>query len=257
MFETLQRWFGRDAQDAPVAIPDALWATVTADLPWLDHLPDTGRARLRELAGAFLERKQFHGAAGLVLTDAIMLSIAVQACLPILRAGIDAYRHWVGIVVYPGDFRVHREILDEDGVVHAGQTDLLGEAWQGGPVIVSWQPTTIAEGVNVVIHEFAHTLDMANGDADGFPPLPADMDRHAWADAFGAAYADLCDRVDHDEPTALDPYASEQPGEFFAVASEVFFERPLDLRAAYPAVYAQLKLLFGVDPAVRAGAGSR
>ncbi|WP_227814568.1 M90 family metallopeptidase [Nitrogeniibacter aestuarii] len=249
MLDTFQRWFGGHDDTDSAALTPALFERVEPSLPCLSYLPGPARARLRELARAFLHEKQFHGAHDMALSDEIMLSIALQASLPILRLGLDGYRHWVGIVVYPGDFVVEREVMDEDGVVHDQATPLLGEAWHGGPVVVSWNGDGAADGVNVLIHEFAHTLDMLNGQADGYPPLPGDMSREAWASAFSAAYDDLCHRVDHDRPTALDPYASEHPAEFFAVASEVFFERPQQLLDAYPEVYRQLAAFYGVDPA--------
>ncbi len=253
MLESLQRWFASFAEADSVVVPDALWTRVEADLPCLRYLPRHALTHLRELATQFLARKEFHGAHGMVLSDEIMLAIALQACLPILRTGIDSYDHWVGIVVYPGDFLVDHEVPDENGIVHSGARPLLGEAWDGGPVIVSWHAGGLS-GANVMIHEFAHTLDMANGAADGFPPLLSDMNRADWASAFSAAYDDLCARIDANRPTALDPYAGEHPAEFFAVASEAFFETPLTLHSAYPAVYAQLAQLFGVDPAARADA---
>jgi len=256
MLEALQRWLSGLGAEMPGTVPEALFARVEATLPWLSYLPRSTRQRLRELAQAFLQEKQFHGAHHMVLTDEIMLSIALQACLPILRIGLDGYSHWIGIVVYPGDFVVEREVMDQDGVVHDAFSHLLGEAWHGGPVVVSWLDNGAADGVNVFIHEFAHTLDMRNGNADGYPPLPEDMSREDWARAFGDAYDDLCQRVDHQRPTALDPYASEHPAEFFAVASEVFFEQPHRLREAYPKVFEQLTQLFGVDPAAHQGGAS-
>jgi len=252
MLSQIRRWFGGSEAQAGVEVPDALFERVESTLPWLDYLPADARARLRILASGFLHQKEFHGAQGMALSDEIMLSIALQACLPILGMGLDGYRHWIGIVVYPGDFVVERELVDEDGVVHAAPSHLLGEAWDGGPVVVSWTGDGSADGVNVLIHEFAHTLDYLNGAADGYPPLPETMSRQTWAEAFSQAYEDLCHRVDHNARTALDPYASEHPAEFFAVASEVFFERPIQLRHAYPAVYAQLSAFYTVDPALRA-----
>lgn len=251
MLDALQRWFGGDTR---AEVPDALFERVEAGLPWLGYLPQTARLRLRTLSRDFLREKEFYGAHDFALTDEIMLAIALQACLPVLRIGLDGYRHWVGIVVYDDDFVVEREVMDEDGVVHDGASSLLGEAWHGGPVVVSWSADAAADGVNVFIHEFAHTLDMLNGEADGYPPLPDDMSRAAWADAFSAAYDDLCHRVDNHRYTPIDPYASEHPAEFFAVTSEMFFEQPLHLQGAYPQVYAQLAAYFGVDPAAGAAA---
>jgi len=247
MLERMQRWLSGRHGEPSATVPDALWQQAIDAHPWLHALPQSAQARLRELTEAFLACKQFHGANGMVLTDEIMLAIALQACLPILRTGIDSYRHWVGIVVYPGEFLVDHPVVDEFGLIHDGARPLLGEAWNGGPVIVSWDDAP-HPGVNVLIHEFAHTLDMANGEADGFPPLPADMDRQAWATAFSGAYASLCRQVDRGLPTAIDPYASEHPAEFFAVTSEAFFETPAALQAAYPAVFAQLAQLYGIDP---------
>lgn len=251
MLERLQQWLGVGKK--PPAIPESLWAQVESRLPFLDYLDPPDRTRLRALALGLLGEKQFYGAQGLVLTDAMMLGIALQACLPVLNIGLQAYRGWVGIIVYPGDFVVPRQDVDEAGVVHEYQDEVLGEAWEGGPVLVSWfEEDDAPAGVNVVIHEFAHKLDMENGGVDGLPPLPAHMSRHDWAAAFTPAYEALCAQVDAGADTVLDPYATEHPGEFFAVASEAFFESPQDLQAAFPAVYAQLRSYYGLDPAAGA-----
>ncbi len=248
MFARLRRWLGLAPRRIEVA--EETWRAVERRLPFLDFLDDVQRARLRRLAIDFLAEKQFHGAHGLQLTDEMLLAIALQACLPILNIGLGAYHGWVGVVVYPGDFIVPRREIDEDGVVHEYDDELLGEAWEGGPVLLSWFPEDDApEGVNVVIHEFAHKLDMENGGVDGLPPLPAHMSRSAWAAAFGAAYERFCAQVDGDEDTVLDPYAAEHPGEFFAVASEAFFETPTLLQAEFPEVYDQLHRYYGLDPA--------
>jgi MtfA peptidase len=245
VFERLRRWLGHSDHAAP-DIDEAQWQRVEAHLPFLDYLEPRQRARLRNLARGFLAGKQFHGAHGLKVTDEMMLTIALQACLPILRVGLEAYRGWVGIIVYPGEIVIPRQQVDENGVVHEFNDEVLGEAWEDGPVLLSWE--TGAE-VNVVIHEFAHKLDMLNGGADGFPPLPPDMSREEWARDFSRAYDSFCHSLDTGLPTALDPYAGEHPAEFFAVASEAFFEAPGMLRHAHPAVYRQLSTLFGTDPA--------
>jgi Mlc titration factor MtfA (ptsG expression regulator) len=239
----------RRAKPGP-GVPAAQWARVEARLPFLGHLSTDERAQLRRLALQFAEEKEWHGAEGLALSDDIRLSIALQACLPVLKLGLDCYRGWVGIIVYPGDFIIPRKTMDEAGVVHEFDDEVAGEAWEGGPVLLSWfDQAEDADGMNVVIHEFAHKLDMLSGIPDGMPPLHEGMSREAWTAAFEPAYQDFCRRVDEGEDTLIDPYAAEHPAEFFAVMSEAFFEAPDVLRHEYPAVYAQLKQFYRQDPA--------
>jgi MtfA peptidase len=233
-------------------LDQALWRDVTRGLPFLHGLTAAEEQRLRDCAVLFLDEKQMHGARGFVLTDAVRVSIAVQACLPILNLGLDAYQGWVGIVIYPGEFKVRREHMDESGVVHEYDDELSGEAWPGGPVILSWQDVELGEaGYNVVIHEFAHKLHMIRGDMDDFPPPHAHMDREQWLAAWDAAYDAFCDQVDRGIDTVIDPYASEQPAEFFAVLSEAFFTLPQAVHSTYPELYRQLSLFYRQDPAAR------
>ncbi|MCL4681684.1 MAG: zinc-dependent peptidase [Rhodocyclaceae bacterium] len=248
MLAALTKLFGKAAPAMP-AIDAAQWARVEAGLPFLDQLAPADRARLRAMALEFIAQKEWHGAQGIRLTPDIQLSVALQACLPVLELGLDSYCGWVGIIVYPGDFVIPRRQMTEDGVVHEFDDEVAGEAWEGGPVLLSWfDDPQEADGMNVVIHEFAHKLDMLNGPPDGLPPLHEGMRRQAWIDAFEPAYADFCDRVDAGEETWIDPYAAESPAEFFAVTSEVFFEAPEVLRAEYPAVYDQLRQFYRQDP---------
>jgi len=232
-------------------IDEALWQAVLAQLPFLRGLSSDEARRLRELAVLFLAEKQFSGARGFQVTDAMRVSIAVQACLPILELGIARYDGWSEVIVYPGDFRVPVAETDDQGVVHEFHDERAGESWPGGPVVLSWDAAAHATDMSVVIHEFAHKLDMANGAADGMPPLHADMDRRAWAEAFRIAYEGFCDAVDRGRETWLDPYAAEAPAEFFAVVSEAFFEAPNETRRRYPDVYEQLKQFYRQDPAAR------
>lgn len=249
MIRLFRDWRRQKALDR-IQVSENQWAAAEARLPFLDHLATADRQRLRDMAREFLAEKEWSTAQDLTLTPAIQLSIALQACLPVLNLGLDHYRGWVGIVVYPGDFVIPRSVMDEDGVVHEYDDSVLGEAWEGGPVLVSWfDDREEADGVNVVIHEFAHKLDMENGAVDGFPRLPADMSRRDWAAAFEPAYGDFCARVDAGEETPIDPYGAEHPAEFFAVMSEAFFEAPELLRDEYPAVYEQLKRFYRQDPA--------
>jgi len=237
-------------------IDDAVWSRVVACLPFLGGLRSEELRRLRELATIFVHEKSIHGAGGLEVNEAMRVTVAAQACLLVLELGLDSYAGWEEVIVYPDEFLPEVEWTDENGVVHVGREPRMGESWLGGPVVLSWEDVaTGAEiGVNVVIHEFAHKLDMLNGDANGFPPLHAGMSREAWTAAFTQAYDDLCLRVDRGESTVLDPYASESPAEFFAVASEAFFEAPTRVQQAYPEVYRQLSDFYRQDPAARLAA---
>ncbi len=234
-------------------LPDALWQETLAGLPFLDRLTDEEKSRLRKLTEDFLAEKEFTSAGGLELTDAMCVSIAVQGCLPILNLGLQSYRDWVGIIVYPDEFIIPRAVEDEFGVVHEYDDVASGEAWEGGPLLISWRDAQMAgEGYNVVIHEFAHKLDMLNGEANGIPPLPPGLARKDWEATLLAAYENFCALVDdaeeRGEETLLDPYAAESPGEFFAVMSETFFETPHILREEYPPLYAQLSRFYRQDP---------
>ncbi len=232
-------------------IEDAAWNAVVASLPFLHGLSADELRRLRELSLLFLAEKQFTGAHGFALDDAMRLSIAVQACLPVLALGLDRYGDWSEIVVHAGDFKVQISETDDHGVVHEFDDERAGESWPGGPVVLSWDAAVHAPDMNVVIHEFAHKLDMANGEADGTPPLHSGMDQRAWTEAFRIAYRGFCDAVDRDKETWLDPYAAEAPAEFFAVISEAFFEAPNETKRRYPDVYEQLKQFYRQDPANR------
>jgi Mlc titration factor MtfA (ptsG expression regulator) len=232
-------------------IDEELWRSVTQSLPFLRGLPREELERLRALALLLLVEKELSGARGLQLDDAMRLSIAVQAALPVLHLGLERYDEWSEIVVYPGEFRVRVQETDEGGVVHEFDDERAGESWQGGPVVLSWDAAAHAPDMNVVIHEFAHKLDMANGAADGLPPLHSGMDRRAWTAAFRVAYEGFCDAVERGRETWMDPYAAEHESEFFAVISEKFFTEGAETRRRYPDVYEQLKRYYRQDPAAR------
>jgi hypothetical protein len=254
MIGKIINWLRGEREATP--LPDALWHETIAGLPFLAGLSDTEQDRLRRLSETFLAEKEFTTAGGLELTDAMCVSIAAQGCLPILNLGLDYYRGWVGIVVYPDEFVIPRSIEDEFGVVHEYDDVASGEAWEGGPLLISWRDAQMAgQGYNVVIHEFAHKLDMRNGAADGIPPLPEGISRATWEATLLAAYDDFCALVDEaeerGEDTLLDPYAAENPGEFFAVVSEAFFETPKILREEYPALYELLTVFYAQDPTGR------
>lgn len=233
-------------------IDDALWQATLVPLPLLRTLTTMEQQRLRDWTTLFLYRKQINGAGGLLLTDAMRLTIAAQACLLILNLDIDFYDGWEEVIVYPDEFVPEIEEMDEYGVMHHRRDIRSGEAWLGGPVVLAWADIAMTTpGYNVVLHEFAHKLDMRNGHADGFPPLHPDMQRPDWSAAFTTAYLNFCRRVDGGEHTIIDPYAATAPAEFFAVLTEAFFETPQVLRHEYPEVYAQLCLFYRQDPGLR------
>lgn len=235
-------------------IEEPLWQRVTGALVFVARLNGAERARLKDLAIVFMHTKQISAAGGLELNEEMKLGIAVQACILILELGIDFYDDWVEVIVYPDEFMPRREVRNEEGLIETDVMSYAGQAWLRGPVILSWadiEHAGRAHGMNVVIHEFAHKLDMLNGSANGFPPLHAGMDRQAWSRVFGAAYEDLRRRVRAGQDTEIDPYATESPGEFFAVVSEAFFEMPDTVKAVYPQVYAQLAQFYRQDPASR------
>ncbi|NRF69743.1 zinc-dependent peptidase [Aquincola sp. S2] len=240
------------------AIPDALWELTVVRLPFLAARPAEDLQRLRQLASLFLDQKEFIGGGDLVVDDAMAVCIAAQACLPVLRFGLEPYRGFVGIVVHPDEVVARREVTDDDGVVHAYDEVLSGEAMEGGPVMLSWHDVheagnTAEWSYNVVIHEFAHVLDMGDGEADGVPPLPTVAEREAWAALIDADYERFCERVDAGEETVLDPYGAEGVDEYFAVASEAFFVNPKAMRAEHPELYGMLARYFDQDPASYTG----
>lgn len=244
------------------AIPDALWHETLARLPFLARRPEADVVELRRLASLFLDTKEFSGAGGLEVTDAIAVAIAAQACLPVLRLGLAPYRGFVGIVVHPDEVVARRETTDDDGVVHTWDEVLAGEAMEGGPVMLSWRDVSEAGesaewGYNVVMHEFAHVLDMGDGVADGVPPLPDAAARAAWIGCIGAEYERFCDRVDAGVDTLLDPYGASGADEFFAVASEAFFVSPVEFRREHAALYRLFAGYYRQDPVADRAAGRR
>jgi MtfA peptidase len=237
------------------AIADELWQACVVDLPFIAVRPAEQQQRLRRMASLFLDRKEFIGAQGFAVTDRIALAVAVQACLPVLELGIDQYDGFVGIVMHGDAVVASREVVDEHGVVHAYDEELAGEAMEGGPLMLSWADVLPsheagAQGTayNVVIHEFAHVLDLRDGQADGIPLLESSAERRAWSEVLMPEYDRFCERVVCGYETVLDPYAAEAPDEFFAVASEAFFVTPQALKEEQPAMYRLLASYYRQDP---------
>lgn len=232
-------------------ISEADWQKTLAETPLVRRLAATDQARLRVLATFLLHEKAVEPVQGLVLTRAMCTRLATLACLPILNLGLGWYRGWHSIVLYPDLFVPRHQYVDAAGVVHRGHQVREGEAWQRGPVILSWTgvaQTGTPPGHNVVIHEMAHKLDMLNGEPNGFPPLHGRMSRRAWSRSLTSAYQALDAWVRRGFPPPLDPYSLESPAEFFAVASETFFETPKVLLEFDQELYRQLRLFYRQEP---------
>lgn len=253
MWRWLAAWWRRRLLRR-AALPDELWRQAVARPRELfGGLDYDEQRRLRELATLLLARKRFYGGGDLVVTPFMRASIAAQACVPILNLGLACYDGWTSIVVYEHSFVVPREEVDEDGIVHSGNEVLSGESWEAGPLVLSWaecDPGAHPHGSagNVVIHEFAHKLDMLSGAVNGTPALPGHLDANLWAATMEAAWQSLHAARDRGEELPVDEYATQDPGEFFAVLSEYFFMAPAVLYRAFPEVYRQLALYYRRDP---------
>jgi MtfA peptidase len=275
----LKTFLKRLTGTATVAIPQDLWAEAVRQLPFLARLDDDELAELRAMTGELLGIKEMAGAGDLELNAAMQVNIALQACLPVLNLGLDWYRGWSSIVVYPDEFLVPRSVTDEAGVVHEYVEPISGEAWERGPLVLSWadaQRSVTAGGAAyaVVIHEFVHKIDLLDGQADGVPPFSSDLHpnltRSRWDsvldDAFNRFNAEL-ELIESELPSGIDPdddeadryyarlpidtYAAQDPAEFFAVSSEAFFVEPARLRQVFPDWYALLGEFFRQDPLSR------
>lgn len=237
-------------------IPDTLWNATLAAYPFLREYDAT---RLRQLTGEFLAQKEFHGAHGLVVTDAMAVAVAAQAVLPVLQLGLGWYDDFVGIVLQPDEVVARRTSVDDTGVVHDWEEVLAGEAMERGPVMLSWHDVALAgdaahEGYNVVIHEFVHKIDMRDGAPDGCPPMPSKQARAAWLAVMQAEYERFREAVIKAErfgaaPTWLDPYGAEAIDEFFAVASEAFFTQRARFAREFPPLLPLFESFFGLQPA--------
>lgn len=259
ILKALRDWRERRAVERH-AIPDALWQLTLLRYPFLAQRNERDLAELRRLCSLFLADKEFHGVNGFDVTDEVAVAVAAQACLPVLRLGLHWYDGFVGIVMHEGEVVAQRRVEDDDGVVHEYDEELAGEAMEGGPLMLSWHAIAVSndpaqfgvdEVFNVVIHEFAHVMDMRDGVADGVPPLEAAA-RERWIDIIDAEWEKFCARVDAGEQTLIDPYGAEAVEEFFAVAVEAFFVAPAAMRAQEPAMYALLAGFFQQDPACTA-----
>lgn len=236
----------------PPGIDPDLWRAARTRVPWVAALDHARDARLQALAARFLHEKTITPVAGLALDGVQRVQLAALCCLPLLEFGVEGLRSWSQLIVYPDAFRVNRSHVDAAGVLHEWDDELIGEAWESGPVILSWADIEADlqapdEGFCVAVHEIAHKLDALDGVLDGTPPLPRSWQRE-WARDFQLAFDALAGEVDAGRETTIDGYAAEAPEEFFAVCSEYHFSDPRALRAAMPQVAAHLERFYGRSP---------
>ncbi len=234
--------------------PDPWRAHLERTLPVYRALPPELRLRLDGLVQQFVAEKDFVGCRGLDLTHEMKLTIAAQACLLVVNRATRLYDELYSVLVYPAAFIAPEEHHDEAGVVHRHERVLSGQAWDTHRIILSWDDVQAtadshSEGFNVVYHEFAHYLDAEDGGVNGAPLLGDPRHYARWSAVMSAEFQKLRDAAARGEATLLDQYGAEDPGEFFAVATEVFFELPAALRAQHPALYEELRRYYRLDPA--------
>lgn len=220
-------------------------AVLRSAVPVYEALEAAQQQRLRELIHLFLAKKRFYGCGGLEINDEIRVTVAAQACLLLLNQGFSVYPKLQSVLIYPSAFRAEREQVLDDGTVAMTGHQLLGESWSNGKVILSWDDVEkgvadFADGHNVVLHEFAHQLDGLSGSTNGAPPLRRNSYK-SWAGVFTENFEDLRSRSEHRRQTVMDEYGTTNPAEFFAVATETFFEKPHQLHKHRQELYEELQ----------------
>jgi MtfA peptidase len=239
----------------------ASWLSIIEQkVPIYNRLPHADQEELQGHIQVFLDEKYFEGCGGLELTEEMKVAIAAQACLLLLHRETDYYPRLITILVYPNAYVAKNLEQKGGGVVEEGESIRLGEAWMGGVAVISWEDvcrgaSNASDGVNVVLHEFAHLLDFEDGSADGTPPLAHRSHYETWARVLGDEYHRLRRHTELGLLDVLDEYGATNPAEFFAVATECFFEKPVQLRRNHPELYEELKTYYRQDPAklVRSG----
>jgi len=251
----LRRWLRQRrrirlrAQSIPVP-----WAAILKErVPLYTRLPADLKQRLHGLVQVFLDEKRFLGRGGLAVTETMRVTIAAQACLLILNREGDFYPGFTTIMIYPDTYVA--EESSRDGMVSSTLRSVRsGESWFRGPVILSWRDTLAGtasadDGHNVVLHEFAHKLDEEDGRMDGLPLLDEAQQYRTWATVLSDEFNSLREDIKHRHKTVMDVYGATSAPEFFAVATETFFEKPLAMKKKHPALYTELQQFYRLDPA--------
>jgi Mlc titration factor MtfA (ptsG expression regulator) len=236
--------------------PRAWLGYLEKNLPFYAALAGSEKKRLQDRMRIFAAEKSWEGCGGLEITDEIKVTVAAQACLLVLGMKENYFDHVETILIYPAEYFSDAERFYPDGTMDEDGEGRIGEAWHRGPVVLSWADVRRGgrhphDGVNVVYHEFAHQLDMQSGWIDGTPPLKGRAAYARWHEVMSAEFEKLVRRSRRGFATLMDDYGAENPAEFFAVATEFFFEKPIAFARRHPRLYAILKEYYGQDPAMR------
>jgi Mlc titration factor MtfA (ptsG expression regulator) len=247
----IPRWRLRRALNAP--FPPEWVEILEHNIQVYRQLPMPLRLQLRKLIKQFLHQKHFSGAGGLEITDEIRVTIAAEACMLVLNRSSAVYPALRYIIVYPTAFIARHENRDEAGVVQNQSRDLLGESWQNGKVILSWDSVlhgsrNFLDGQNVVLHEFAHQLDSETGNTNGAPLLGGASSYQVWSQVLSGEYEELLSDTRHRRRSLIDHYGATNPAEFFAVATETFFEKPKQMAKEHEELFEVLKSYYRIDP---------
>lgn len=235
-------------------LPEELRALLTRNVPYYRDLPEADRHELEGHVQVLLHEKYFEGCRGLTMTDEVRVTIAGHAACLLLHREPDYFPRLKSILVYPSTFLVRDDFPEPDGTVLIGDDPHAGQSWDVGAVVLAWDEVLLsaerdAEAYNVVIHEFAHQLDFEDRHVDGTPRLHDPALHRRWVEVMTEHFDQLGRDIDHDRHTLIDPYGSSEPAEFFAVATETFFELPRLLRDRHPELYGILRDYFRQDPA--------
>lgn len=236
--------------------PHDWFAVIERNVPYYHRLTIDEQKELQGHILVFLDEKKFEGCGGLEITDEIRVTIAAQACLLLLHRETDYFPLLTSILVYPRHYFAASKDHLPGGVVHEDVESRLGESWYRGPVVLSWDnilsdATDPYDGYNVVFHEFAHQLDSESGTAEGAPVLPHPSMYTAWARVLSQEYQKLLNDLQRRHQNLIDAYGAENPAEFFAVVTELFFEKPVALKRRHRALYEQLAAFYQQNPAQR------
>jgi len=232
--------------------PESWHKIILRRLPFFEKLRNSEQEQLKGLIQLFLAKKQFFGCNGLEINDDIKVTIAAEACLLLLNRKTSVYSSLKYILVYPTAFKTGHEHYNTDGTVSHGIRGLLGESWHHGKIILSWDDVTygaknIHDGHNVSLHEFAHQLDSETGSTNGAPVLGENACQ-SWAQVLSEEFKELNQNLAQHHKTVMDSYGASNPAEFFAVATETFFEKPEQLANKHPELFAELEKFYRVDP---------